>query len=76
MAVATEFVKAIGTEEDGDKGDVGVVHGLELNAGVCAVPCGFVEEILEGLQNLFQEVSLDKSGFKHFGDLLFNYGVL
>ena len=69
LAITTELVKAISSEKNGDKGDVRIVHGLELNSSVCAIPCCFVEEILERLQNLFQEVSLDKSSFKHFFSL-------
>ena len=69
LTITTELVKAISSEKNGDKGDVRIVHGLKLNPGVCAIPCCFVKEILEGLQNLFQEVSLDKSGFKHFSSL-------
>ena len=44
-----------------------VVHGLELDARVGAVPRGLVQQVLEGLQDLLEEVSLNKTSLEHFG---------
>ena len=38
---------------------------LELNATISAIPGRLVEEILQRLQHLLQEVSLDEPGLKH-----------
>ena len=53
-----ELVETIGPEVDWDEGDVGIVHGLQLDAGVRAVPCRLGEEVLQGLQHLKFEVKL------------------
>ena len=37
---------------------MGIVHGLQLDAGVRAVPCRLGEEVLQGLQHLKFEVKL------------------
>ena len=52
---------------------MGVVHGLELDSTVTAVPSGFFQEILQRLQNLLEEVSLDETGLKHF-DIVLGFG--
>ena len=52
LSVAAELVETVRTERDGDERDVRVVHGLELDARVCAVPCGFVQQVLQTLQHL------------------------
>ena len=67
LSVASELVEAVGAEGDRDEGDVRVVHGLELDAGVGAVPRGLVQQVLQGLQNLLEEVSLNKTSLEHFG---------
>ena len=69
LTVTSELVKPISTEVDGHQGHVRVVHGLELDPTVAAVPGGFLQEILQGLQDLLQEISLDETGLKHLGDL-------
>merc|ERR1719347_1924860 len=66
LTVTAELVKAISAQVHGDEGHVAVVHGLKLNASIAAIPGGLIEQVLQGLQNLLQEVSLDKSGLKHF----------
>jgi hypothetical protein len=69
LTVASEFVEPISTEVDGHQGHVRVVHSLELDTTVAAVPGGFLKEILQGLQDLLEEISLDETGLKHLGDL-------
>jgi hypothetical protein len=65
LSVASELVESVWTERDGDEGHVRVVHGLELDAGVRAIPCGLVQQVLQWLQNLLEEVALNKPCFKH-----------
>ena len=43
---------------------------LKLDAGIAAVPRGFVEQVLQGLEDLLEEVSLDETCLKHFGGFL------
>merc|ERR1719328_578512 len=64
--VATELVEAVSPQVDRHQRHVGVVHGLQLDAGVATVPGGLVQEILQRLQHLLKEISLDKPGLKHF----------
>ncbi len=40
LTIAAKLVEAVGPERNGDERDVGVVHGLELDPGVGAVPRG------------------------------------
>lgn len=42
-----------------------VVHGLELDARVGAVPRRLSEEVLEGLEHLLEKVALDETCLKH-----------
>merc|ERR1719347_858600 len=65
LTVTAELVEAISAQVHGDEGHVAVVHGLKLNASIAAIPGGLIEQILQGLEDLLQEVSLDKSGLKH-----------
>ena len=51
-STSPEFVEAVCPEVDGDEGDVRVVHGLQLDASVRAVPCRLGEQVLQGLQHL------------------------
>jgi len=69
LAIATEFVKPVGTEIYGDEGDVGVVHSLELDPAVTAVPGGFLQQILQRFQHLLEQVALDETCLKHLFDL-------
>ena len=52
VAVATERREGFGLEHHGDQGDVGVVHGLEGNAGVIAVEVAVLHEVLDGVDDL------------------------
>ena len=62
------MLEAVRSEEEGHEGDVGGVHRLEREAVVGAVEVGIGDEILDGLEHLLQEGTLDKTGLKH-GDL-------
>ena len=68
VAVAAVVLEAVRSEEEGHEGDVGGVHRLEREAVVGAVEVGIGDEILDGLEHLLQEGTLDKTGLKH-GDL-------
>ena len=52
LSVAAELVETVRTERNRYKRDVRVVHGLELDARVSAVPCGFIQKVLQTLQDL------------------------
>ena len=52
VAVAAEGREGFGLEHHGDQGDVGVVHGLEGNAGVIAVEVAVLDEVLDGVDDL------------------------
>ena len=66
LPVAPELVEAVVPEVDGDERHVGVVHRLQLDPGVGAVPGGLLQQVLDGLQHLLQQTSLDQTGLKHF----------
>ena len=68
VAVAAVVLEAVRSEEEGHEGDVGGVHRLEREAVVGAVEVGVGDEILDGLEHLLQEGTLDETGLKH-GDL-------
>ncbi len=52
IAVATKRVEGFGFEHHGDKGDVGVVHGLERDTRVIAVEVAVLHEVLDGIDDL------------------------
>jgi hypothetical protein len=52
VAVAAERREGFGLEHHGDKGDVGVVHGLERDSRVIAVEVAVLHEILDGIDDL------------------------
>jgi hypothetical protein len=55
VAVAAEGREGFGLEHHGDKGDVGVVHGLERDSGVIAVEVAVLHKILDGIDDLCRE---------------------
>merc|ERR1719186_1541616 len=75
LPVASELVEPVGPEIDGDQGDVRIVHGLQLDTTVAAIPSGFFQEVLQGLQNLLQQISLDKTSLKHLGICRYNVSL-
>jgi hypothetical protein len=52
IAVASVWGKGFCLEHHGDERDVGVVHGLESNAGVIAVEVAVLNEILDRINDL------------------------
>ena len=53
VAVAAEGREGLGLEHHGDESDVGVVHGLERDAGVIAVEVAVLDEIFDGVDDLY-----------------------
>ncbi len=52
VAIATVWGETLGLEHHGDERDVGVVHGLQSNAGVVAVEVAVLDEVLDRIDNL------------------------
>lgn len=52
VAVAAVGGETLGLEQHGHEGDVGVIHGLEGNAGVIAVEVTVLHEIFDGVDDL------------------------
>ena len=52
VAVASEGREGFGSQQHGDESDVGVVHGLQGDAGVIAVEVAVLDEILDCIDNL------------------------
>jgi hypothetical protein len=52
VAVASVWGEGLGLQHHGDERDVGIVHGLESNAGVIAVEVAVLDEILDGIDDL------------------------
>ena len=44
------------------------------DASIAVVPRGFVEQVLQGLEDLLEEVTLDETSLKHFGGFLVKTG--
>ena len=54
VAIAAEGREGFGLEHHGNEGDVGVVHGLERNAGIIAVEVAVLHEVLDGVDDLYE----------------------
>ena len=52
VAVTAERGERFGFEHHGDEGDVGIVHGLEGDAGVIAVEVAILYEVFDGVDDL------------------------
>jgi hypothetical protein len=63
--IATEVVKAAGTEAYGHQRDVGIVHGLNGHFVIGAIDVGFLNEIFQCFDELFEDFSLGEAGFEH-----------
>lgn len=67
VAVAAVGREAFGFEVHCDEGNVRVVHRLQGDAGVIAVEVAVLDEILDGVDHLFEDGGLFEAGFKHWG---------
>jgi hypothetical protein len=54
VAVAAERREGLSLEHHGHEGDVGIVHGLEGNAGVIAVEVAVLDEATDGVDHLYE----------------------
>lgn len=52
IAIAAEGLEGFRAQEHGDKGNMGVVHGLERDARVIAVEIAVLDEVLDCVDNL------------------------
>lgn len=52
VAIAAVGGERLGLEHHGDQGDVGVVHGLEGNAGVIAIEVAILDQVLDRIDDL------------------------
>ena len=52
VAIAAEGREGFGFEHHRDESDVGIVHGLESNAGVVAVEIAVLHEVFDGIDDL------------------------
>ena len=59
------MLEAIGAEEERHEGDVRAVHRLQGEAVAGAVEVGVGDEILDGLEHLLEEGTLDETSLKH-----------
>jgi len=58
-------LESLRAEEKGDEGHVAGVHGLHREARGGAVEVGVGDEILDGLDDLFEEAPLNKPELQH-----------
>ena len=65
VAVAAVVLETIAAEEERDERDVGGVHRLKGEAVLGAVEVGIGDEVLDGLEHLLQERTLDETRLKH-----------
>lgn len=66
VAVASVGGEAFSLEHHGHERNVRVVHGLQSNARVIAVEVTVLDQVLDGIDNLLQDVGLFQSSFQHF----------
>lgn len=66
VAVASVGREGFGLEHHGNESNVTVIHGLESNSRIVAIEVAILDEILDGINHLFQDISLFQSCLKHF----------
>lgn len=57
----------VGEKREANEGDVGGVHGLELDAVFRTEPVDVVDEVFDGVQDTLQKDGVGKAGFEHVG---------
>lgn len=65
VSVTAVRVEAVVPEGELDQGDVRRVHTLQGDAGRADVPAGFRDQILQSVQHLLEDRTLDQASFKH-----------
>jgi len=65
VSITSVFIESVAPEAQGNETDVGIVHGLELDAGIGAVERGLGDEVLDGLNHTFQDGTLGELSFEH-----------
>lgn len=65
VSVAAVRVKTVVPQGELDQGYVRGVHALQGDAGRADIPAGFCDQILQSLQHLLQDGSLDQASLKH-----------
>ncbi len=60
VAIAAEWGEGLGFEHHGDEGNVGIVHGLESDAGIIAVEVAVLDQVFDGIDNLNVLMSLEE----------------
>lgn len=65
VPVASVLVEAVAPEVQRHEGDVGIVHGLNLDARIRAFEGRLGQEVLYGLQDLLQDRALSQSCLEH-----------
>lgn len=73
VAVTAVGSEPLGLEHHADERDVGVVHGLEGDAGVITVEVAVLDEVLDSVDDLLEELGLLKTCFKHCDKLATAY---
>ena len=58
VTITSVLIKALGSQVKGDETDVGIVHSLELDAGIGTIPCCFVQQVLQRLHNFLEQRTL------------------
>lgn len=71
VSVAAVRVEAVVPEGELHQGDVRRVHALQRDPGRAHVPAGFCDQVLQSLQDLLQDGSLDQASLKHGGGGVF-----
>lgn len=65
VSITSIFIESVAPQAKGNKADVRIVHGLELDAGIGAIKRGLGDEVLDGLNHAFQDGTLGELGFEH-----------
>lgn len=65
VAVAAVVLEPVVAQQQRDERDVRAVHRLQREPVAGAVEVGVGDEVLDGLEHLLQEASLDETGLKH-----------
>ena len=54
VAVTTEGLESFGTQQHGDEGDMGTVHGLQGDSRIVAIKVAVLHQVLDSIDHLVQ----------------------